>query len=141
MGGEFMRLAARGRSLVPKICIWFYGFVLGSLVEIYATVPSHAVSLSGEYYFRKDIFTREIGDLYFGSRTIVGKDVILLGGDITIDKPIRTNGGNVIIVADRLRVRAPIDTRIYVAHPFLYRGLKPGAIPWIKKFFSSRGFK
>jgi hypothetical protein len=40
-------------------------------------------------------------------------DVVCFGKDLTIDSAIRTNGGDLIIYADSLIIRAPIDTRVY----------------------------
>ncbi|MGE5515435.1 MAG: hypothetical protein ACM31D_06395 [Bacteroidota bacterium] len=40
-------------------------------------------------------------------------DIVLLGTTVTIDRELRSNGGNILIVADRLFVDAPIDTRVY----------------------------
>jgi hypothetical protein len=41
------------------------------------------------------------------------KDLVLVGDTVTINEEIKTNGGNVLILADRLIVNAPIDTRVY----------------------------
>ncbi|SAL04818.1 hypothetical protein AWB78_07146 [Caballeronia calidae] len=40
-------------------------------------------------------------------------DVVLAGVTVTIDEELRTNGGNVFILADQLIINAPIDTRVY----------------------------
>jgi hypothetical protein len=43
-------------------------------------------------------------------------DVVWFASKIEITKPLLTNGGNVILVADEVYLEAPIDTRIYVDH-------------------------
>jgi hypothetical protein len=40
-------------------------------------------------------------------------DVMCIGADVVISKPIYTNGGDFIIVADKLTISQPIDTRVY----------------------------
>ena len=106
-----------------KYLTYFYIFLCIAMTQLLSDVRSQAATVRADYYFSKDIFTKDIGDLYFHdsqTRTVVGKDVVILGGDVNIDEPIFTNGGNVIILADHLRVSAPIDTRIYIKHPILY---------------------
>jgi hypothetical protein len=80
-------------------------------------IGAQAATFEKSFFFRKPIYTSDIGSIYLPLSTVLSKDVIILGGDVEINEPIKTNGGNVLIVADHLTINAPIDTRIWVEHP------------------------
>jgi hypothetical protein len=77
------------------------------------TDPAERVGALPVYYPYRDstMTTREAAYADIVTNRIA--DVICIGDEISIIKPIYTNGGNVLIFANRLDVRAPIDTRVY----------------------------
>lgn len=48
--------------------------------------------------------------------TISKTDVLCIGENISIDKDLHTNGGDIIVWAENLQINAKIDTRIYIDH-------------------------
>lgn len=53
---------------------------------------------------------------YAGQERVTSNDIIIFGSDVTIDEPLLSNGGDVVIFAETLHVNAPIDTRMYLNH-------------------------
>ena len=41
------------------------------------------------------------------------RDIVCVGSDLIIDRPIYTNGGDIVIFAEHVDVRVKIDTRVY----------------------------
>lgn len=64
---------------------------------------------------------------------ITKTDVLCVGSEVIIDRPIYTGGGNVLIYAQHLRIERPIDTRPYFARSperfFIRRVDVPDASP------------
>ena len=54
---------------------------------------------------------------------------VFVGQTVTISEPVLTNGGNVLIVADRLVVNAPIDTRVRLQPTVPFHGVGPSFPP------------
>ncbi|MFP3756249.1 hypothetical protein SB751_20360 [Cupriavidus sp. SIMBA_020] len=52
-------------------------------------------------------------DAYADIVTNHAADILCIGDTIAIHAPLRSNGGNIFILANRLDVRAPIDSRVY----------------------------
>ena len=48
--------------------------------------------------------------------TISKSDTVIVGEQIRIDSGIRTNGGDVLVLADKVELCAAIDTRVYIDH-------------------------
>jgi hypothetical protein len=46
-------------------------------------------------------------------KEIAKKDVVCVGANIAFDQPLYTNGGDLFVYAQKITIRAPIDTRIY----------------------------
>jgi hypothetical protein len=54
---------------------------------------------------------------YGGYKQVVKKiDIVWAADSITVDSPLRSFGGDIIIIANKLTINAPIDSRIYVEH-------------------------
>lgn len=62
------------------------------------------------------------------------RHLLCLGEKLTIDRPIYSNGGDVIVLVDTLEISAPIDTRVY--YPL---NIKPTTdasyISWVEDYF------
>lgn len=67
-----------------------------------------------EYPYEVPILSSNYKGRY--SRTVVKRDIVWIDDEISITKPLLTNGGNVLIFADKLHISAPIDTRIWIDH-------------------------
>ncbi|VBD43370.1 hypothetical protein [Burkholderia pseudomallei] len=52
--------------------------------------------------------------------SLTKSDIVIFGDDITIDSPVRSYGGDILIVADTLKVFAPIDSRPYISFSRAY---------------------
>src|SRR5437773_1139642 len=50
------------------------------------------------------------------SKTSSRNDVIWIAPEIVVDKPLRSNGGDIILYANKISISAPIDSRLYVSH-------------------------
>lgn len=64
------------------------------------------------FLYRKPI-DANISEKHYQYSHIRKRDFVCFGHEIIIDKPIYSNGGNVLIFARDLNLSAPIDTRIY----------------------------
>lgn len=54
-----------------------------------------------------------INSVTYGNDKVVSKwDIVCIGDTIRIDQPIRSNGGDIVVYADRLVLAAPLDTRV-----------------------------
>ncbi len=62
-------------------------------------------------------------------KTHISADVLCVGESVTVDSPIVTNGGDVIIYGDRVRIAQPIDTRVYINHSALDHFENEGCAP------------
>lgn len=51
------------------------------------------------------------------SATLTKIDVVCVGDEVTIDRPIKTNGGDVLVYASKVVIAQPIDTRPYFPRP------------------------
>ncbi|OWV72194.1 hypothetical protein ATY77_11795 [Rhizobium sp. R634] len=51
---------------------------------------------------------------------VTKRDVFIFSEAVTINEPVLTNGGDVIIAANDVYINAPIDTRIYFKYKYLY---------------------
>ncbi|WP_143694516.1 hypothetical protein [Variovorax sp. JS1663] len=74
------------------------------------------VCFSAQYEaFREYPFTQIALSNYDGyyTPTVTKKDVVWLSETITIDSPLMSNGGNIILMANTVRINAPIDSRVY----------------------------
>jgi len=92
-----------------------------------ATLPrAHTTPVPGwrDYHYRVDLYSPQEGDehpdgdrLALYSPQIEKRDIVILSsGTVTIDELARSNGGDIIIIADKLVLKAPLDTRVYLNH-------------------------
>lgn len=93
------------------------GAVAILLAILLAVSTGKAETIVAKFNHQKDVFNDLMDARYRASSPVVSQDIVMMGDTITIDKPIRTNGGDIIIVADKLHVAAPLDTRVYIRHP------------------------
>ncbi|MFM0060970.1 hypothetical protein PQR64_35690 [Paraburkholderia phytofirmans] len=104
------------------------------------TDPAEQIGAPSVYYPYTDstMTTREAAYADIVTNRIA--DVLCIGDEVSILTPIYTNGGDVLIFANRLDVRAPIDTRIYfdIANRTRYyrKASREGAADY-EQFFSS----
>ena len=74
-----------------------------------------------DYPYTVEAFGKHTGEnkpyrRYESQRFIQGKDIVIFGSEVTIETPLLSNGGDVIIFTDHLHLAAPIDTRVYFDH-------------------------
>lgn len=82
---------------------------LGSLACSFVALGNPALSAENDLSLTFHAVVDESISNIYGN--ISKKDIIVVGDEVIIDKPINSSGGNVIIVSDRLIIAAPIDTR------------------------------
>ncbi|WP_250522931.1 MULTISPECIES: hypothetical protein [unclassified Caballeronia] len=87
----------------------FEKYFTGELI----TDPAEAIGAPPVYYQYDDPTMTSREAAYADIITNRMADILCVGDQISILAPIYTNGGDVLILANRLDVRAPIDTRIY----------------------------
>ena len=63
--------------------------------------------------------------------SITKKDIVIVGDEITVDSPLNSYGGDILILADTLRIKAPIDTRPYLTFERPYWSPSPPPAPGI----------
>ncbi|TDV08899.1 hypothetical protein DET60_102201 [Raoultella planticola] len=56
-----------------------------------------------------------LGPAYAGIQKQVRWDIVCIGDVVRVTTPIRSNGGDIIIFANRLELSAPIDSRVYIS--------------------------
>jgi hypothetical protein len=78
--------------------------------EPQVVLPSNCHSLSFVVSGLIDVKNVE----YNALRSIRKHDVFCIGDTVTVGSPLRTNGGDVIIFAQRVILKADIDTRVYI---------------------------
>jgi hypothetical protein len=99
----------------------------GNPLEGLLAMPSgcHAEAYREAAFQNFDVLPNEQKQLQQNTRYVWKYDVACIGREIIIDSPIHTNGGSVFILADRLRIGAPIDTRVYRLNQLPERFLPP----------------
>jgi hypothetical protein len=86
-------------------------------VFLFSADPSTLLALDrSEFPFRQKILSDSYSGRYAGQSLVVKKDIFITGDQITIDTPIMSNGGDVVIIGNDIVIAAPIDTRIYLDH-------------------------
>lgn len=100
---------------------WIACLLLSSVASAATlSIPNTAVQAPQACHFLSHKSTPIVGsnaDHYLGAaREIVKADVLCMGEDVLLDSPVYSNGGDVIIWAARVRISAPIDTRVYINH-------------------------
>lgn len=81
------------------------------LLSVTTALSQSADRLGGFEYPRKSELLKPD---YKGSyeRVAVKKDIYLMRPTVVIDEPLRSNGGNILIVANEVSINAPIDARL-----------------------------
>jgi hypothetical protein len=69
-----------------------------------------------DFPYRERIFTPTYSGRYSPQLDVKKTDIIISGDKVTIDQPLLTNGGDIVIYAASIVINAPIDTRIYLDH-------------------------
>jgi hypothetical protein len=72
----------------------------------------HALGKEVNFFDRSKLHvvdSKKYDDLSVGLK----QDIVCVGSHLIIDRPIFTNGGDIIILAENIDVRAKIDTRVY----------------------------
>lgn len=95
----------------PAVSVYLREVITTFLLSICVYSVNAAESLHFQYEETLPVAV-ELG-LSAGNKNLKKVDVVLVGETVTIDQILKTNGGNVLILADRLRINAPIDTRVY----------------------------
>ncbi|MBR0663978.1 hypothetical protein GXW71_06365 [Roseomonas hellenica] len=63
---------------------------------------------------------------YRSSEVITKRDIVCVGGHLVIDASIFSNGGNIILVGDRITLRAALDARVYRPYSLSGNFANPG---------------
>ena len=66
------------------------------------------------FHFEGSTFTGEYKGPY--ARSVGKRDMIWIADDIHVSSPLRSNGGDIMIVANSVTIEAPIDSRVYFYH-------------------------
>jgi hypothetical protein len=87
--------------------------VLPSYLQVLASFPIDIPRGCHARLKRSNAMERLPLRAYRDSEFLYSYDVLCVGALITVDRPIRTRGGTVFILAKRIVINAPIDTRPY----------------------------
>lgn len=100
--------------------------LLMSILAIITVVPTAlAAASSYKYPYHIKVFFGSPPTRYYERDIVKAEDVVIIGGVVSIDNPLYSNGGDVVIYAGKLIISAPIDTRVYIDH-----GGSPDADPY-----------
>lgn len=64
---------------------------------------------------------------YRSGQMISKRDIVCVGGHLIVDSNLYSNGGNIILIGDRITIRANVDTRIYRQYSLEGNFAGPGA--------------
>jgi hypothetical protein len=90
-----------------------------SVAFVLVVIPLYAAT-TGDYRYQTRILAEGVRST--ANPVSQRKDIVRMGEVITVQEPLFSYGGDVIILANTLKLLAPIDTRPYVQIQNVYWG-------------------